>query len=226
MATNCTYYWAHLALTFLNRWVFSLHILQGRTRYSTICCQQGHCVIRIVSVALPSRHQTAVDLAMLIVWPLASWVAELKLWPTLPRCTPPACSVCLRALHSTHLLRQASQNVDSSKSSLSPTLSLILYFFPPPNFSIIALYRFHSACPSIKASSTPNSCALMSGRGERGVSVKKNLQLCFILHRTGCCTCRCLSASTDCLPQNPSSISYKYLSIACGSQYIYPKFNM
>lgn len=106
---------------------------------------------------------------MLIVWPLASWVAALKLWPALSRCTPPACSVCLCVLDSAHLLRQASQNIISSKTSLSPSPSLILYLFPPPNFSIVSLNPFHSACPSIKANSSPNSWALMSVRGERGV---------------------------------------------------------
>lgn len=102
---------------------------------------------------------------MLTAWPLASWAAALKLWPALSRCTPTVCSVRICVLNSAHLLRQASQNI----VSFSPSPSLILHLFPPPNFSIVSLYPFHSACPSIKASSSPNSRALMSVRGERGV---------------------------------------------------------
>ena len=52
----------------------------------------------------------------------------------------------------------------------SPPLSLEFFIsFLLPIFSIASLYLFHSARPSIKANSSPNSCALMSARGERGV---------------------------------------------------------
>lgn len=133
---------------------------------------------------------------MLIVWPLASWVAALKLWPALSRCTPPARSVWLYALDSTHLLRQASQNVGSWKTSLSPSLSLILYLFPSPNFSIVSVSV--SLCLSIYQSQLLSQLlrSHVSERWKRCLTVKKNLQLCFILHLTGCCSCLWLSAST------------------------------
>lgn len=148
---------------------------------------------------------------MLIVWPLAAWVAALKLWPALPRSPPPAPSVCLCLLDSTHLLRQASQNIASWKTNLSLFNSLSLsfshFFHCLPVSLSLCLSIYHSQLLSQLLLS------LVSERWKRCLTVKKNLQLCFILHLTECCSCLWPSASTS--VSHKTFSPHKYLSFSC-----------
>lgn len=181
---------------------------------NTVCCKyrEVHCIVSIFWVAQPSWHHTAVVPAMLIVWPLASWVAALKLWPALSCSTPPAHSVCLYLLDSTHLIRQASQNVGSWKTSLSSSLfnSLSLpfsQFFLCLSVSLsLRLSIYHSQLLSQLLRSH------VSERWKGCLTVKKNLQLCFILHPTECCSCLWLSAFTA--ASQKRFLYHKYLSVS------------
>lgn len=145
---------------------------------------------------------------MLIVWPLAAWVAALKLWPALSRSPPPTPSVCLCLLDSTHLLRQASQNWKTNLPLFnSLSLSFPHFFHCLPASLSLCLPIYHSQLLSQLLFS------LVSERWKRCLTVKKNLQLCFILHLTECCSCLWPSAFTSVSHQTFSP--QKYLSFFC-----------
>lgn len=168
----------------------------------TICCQQVHLIVKVILVPQPAEHNAAAAPPMLTVWPLASWVAALKLWPALSRCTPPVRSVCLCVLDSAHLLRQASQNIFTSKTSL-----LALSLFNSLSFSssqfLHCLSVSLSLCLSIYQSQLLSQLlgSHVSEGWKRCLTVKKNLQLCSILHLTGCCSCLRQSASAAASPK-------------------------
>lgn len=133
---------------------------------------------------------------MLAVWPLASWVAALKLWPALSHCTPAACSVCAGKPSPSSTGRPECWLLEDKLLSLSRSLFNSLSF-PFSQF-------FHWLLVSLPLSLSIYQSRLLSQllrwhvseRWKRCLTVKKNPQLCFILHHTGCCSCLCLSAST------------------------------
>lgn len=57
------------------------------------------------------------------------------------------------------------------------------------HFSFLQIFSTASARASITANSSPASCSHVSKRWKRCLAVKKNLQLCFIFHLTGSCSC-------------------------------------
>lgn len=115
---------------------------------------------------------------MLTVWPFHVGVSKL------PLCL----SVCV---HRPPRTRQRS--LSSTKTSLSLQFSVFLSFsqflhrLPVSAPLCLPIYQRHLL-----------SWLLGAGVGERWkrcLIARKNLQLCFILYRTGCCSCRCRSAS-------------------------------
>lgn len=117
---------------------------------------------------------------LLTVWPFQLEV--LKLWPALSGCVQPS-SVHLTAL--AQLLKD------------QPLSSVLCLYSPSSNFSI-ALPVSAPLCLPIYQRELLSWLlgAGVEGRWKRCLIARKNLQLCFILYRTGCCSCRCRSAST------------------------------
>lgn len=96
------------------------------------------------------------------------------------------CSGFLRALDST---RSAPQRPASLFSSLSLfSLSQFLHRLPVSVPLCLPIYQRELLSRLL--------CAGVEERWKGCLIARKNLQLCFILCRTGCCSCRCRSAST------------------------------
>lgn len=179
--------------------------------YSTVCCQhRGTLCCQDISScsAIRASHSCGPCHADCLAFSFLGGSTE-----ALPRCTPPARSDRLSLLHSTHLLWQASQNIGSWKTGLSNFLSLILYLFPSPNcFHCLSVSL--SLCLSIHQSQLLSQLlhSCVSERWKGCLTVKKILQLCFILHLTECCSCLWWSASSAASHRNPYCTSHKYLS--------------
>lgn len=101
-----------------------------RSNGDAVCSHRrgARCAVSAWAVAQPVQLHTAVVPDMLIVWPLAAWVAALKLWPALPPSPPPTVLAQSARQHSPpptgllehHLLKDKPLSLKFFISSLRP----------------------------------------------------------------------------------------------------------
>lgn len=123
--------------------------------------------------------------SMLIVWPLPSWVAAAKLWPVLPCCSPNTHS-STSWQHVLSSVWKTSLPLSICKTFISSFLPIFLFLFASLSFRL-SIYHSQLCCQL--------PCFPVSKGWKRCLSVKKNLQLCFISPLTTHCSCLWLSAA-------------------------------